>query len=155
MARSRRGAGRGSRVQTSWSGTTFTTTPSGVTIDSAGIVAGAGVTLSLAELGYISGLGTANVLYHTAATGSDTTFGLTTWAGTSVLISPGFTTLTSFNATYVRGVGSRATPPNAIEWCFSTADTVRVGAYTSHPATGTMNLYPSGGSICWWAFGTA
>jgi len=157
MARSRRDAGRGTRVQTIWSGTTFATNPSAVTIDSNVFVTGTGVTTTLAQLGFISGLGTANVLYHTDAAGRDTTAGIKTWAGTSLTINPGFTTITSVICAFVRNEAAAVSPPSIVEWSWLSVDAtaVKAGFYAFDTALGVPGLYPSGGSMAWWAFGTA
>ena len=151
MPRRRRGTdARGTRLQTTLSATTFAITPSGVTIDSQGINI-SGTLLSLTELGYLSGLA-GYPLAHSALSGYDTTAGIDTWAGTSLNIKPGFTTLVSFIANFVRNDAAGVSPPTGIEHLIAGTE-VTVGLYTMDPTLATMALYKSGGSVSWWAIG--
>jgi hypothetical protein len=154
MARSRRDGGRGSRVQTIYSGTTLATNPSGVTVDSTGINA-AGTAISLTELGYIDNLA-GYPLSYTSAAGYDTTAGMKTWAGSSIGIKPGFTTnMLATICAFVKNDAAVASPPIMIEQILTAGGlAVTVGLYTLNPSTATVRLYPSGGSIAWFAIGS-
>jgi len=82
-----RGTRRSSGVE---SGVTWVTRPSGVTVDTSGINAGAGL-LTLAELNRINGA--AGYIVGNATAGKLVTSGVSYWAGTTLNLATGLTTI--------------------------------------------------------------
>ena len=125
MPRSR-GAGRGTRrykgVQ---SGVTWATIPSGATITTAGADFGGGTLLQ----------------WHG---------GNSAWAGTSLSIAHGFTTLTGFSAGYCET--GCTMPPVIVTQDDGTAGTVALAVY--HAVTSALTIMDSGGTVFWTACGT-
>jgi hypothetical protein len=151
MPRSRKGtSARGTRLQSLMSATTFALNPSGVTIDAQGINI-SGNLISTTELGYLDGAA-GYPLAHSALAGYGTTAGMDSWAGTSLNINTGFTTLVAFIPNFVRNDAAAVSPPMGIEQVVASGE-VTVGLYTMNPTLATMALYPSGGSIAWFAIG--
>jgi len=92
MARTRRANARGTRRSSGIeSGVTWATNPSGVTIDGTGI--NAGDLLSLAELNYLNG--SVGYVMGNATAGKLITSGVSYWAGTTLTLATGLTTISS------------------------------------------------------------
>lgn len=136
------GKGRGSRNPRGvWSAVTLATIPSGVTIDlGAGFVTTSGVSV---------GDGTNFMVTYTSV-GYKVSGGNTTWAGTSLSLTHGFTTLTGFSGMYQ---SRAATYPVVVEMTDNgISGAVSAAAYIA--AYVTKPLMYSGGTLFWTAFGT-
>lgn len=93
MARTRRPSGRGSRFTSGIvSGVSLGTNPSGVTIDQYGITIDTG-SIAQAELEYLDGA--AGYLVGNAASGKLVVSGVSYWAGTTVTLVTGLSSITS------------------------------------------------------------
>ncbi len=124
MARS--GKGRGTRMGRGvLSGTTLATKPSGVTMDAGGIDFGNGMLR-------MSG-------------------GSVTWAGTSIVVDTGLTTIVSFDCVLGRISGASMASCRYLECGDGGSVTA---ALISVDSTGSLEFPYSGGSLCWIAFGT-
>lgn len=121
-----RGTGRGTRrykgVQ---SGVTIATIPSGVTITVAGINAGGGT-----------------LLQHNA--------GNSAWAGASLSITHGFTTLTGFSSSFFET--GCTMPPTIVHQDNGISGGVSLCVY--HCTTSALTIMDSGGTVFWNAWGT-
>ena len=125
MAR-RHGPGRGTRHQRgAFSGTTFTTNPSGVTIDKNGIDSGGGSQLAFNG-------------------------GNTAWAGSSLSITHGFSTLTGFSANYMH---TGVSPGYVVTQDNGVSTKVSAAVYMDTESASAL-LSVSGGTVFWMACGT-
>jgi len=150
MARSK-GTGRGSRLSQRGilSGATIATVPSGVTIAQGGIVYSNTTAISPTEVGYLDGC--AGAAIAGTAAGYIIAGGIADWAGASVLITTGLTTVTAFTGSWYRDPATATTQAASVEWV---QHGVTVGAVTAALMYGsTTALFPSGGSLAWMAFG--
>jgi hypothetical protein len=122
------GPGRGTRrykgVQ---SGTTFASIPSGTTMDCHGVNFGGGTQLKMNS-------------------------GSAAWAGATLNITHGFTTLTGFSSSVVQDSGSGVTAP-AVPWVQDTG--VSGGVSLAFRSIQSSNaILGTGGNVKWVAFGT-
>ena len=106
MARTRRANARGTRRSSGIeSGVTWVTRPSGVTIDSAGINAGSGL-LTLAEINSLNSA--AGEIVGNAAAGYLVGSGVSYWAGTTLSLSTGLTTISQIGCAIINdGVSTK------------------------------------------------
>jgi len=154
-------ARRGTNMRDLVSGSTFQTNPSGTTIDYQGITAtqfGDGtstlVAADLVNLASIAGPAIGATSVHALRIATD----ISLWAGVSLEISTGLTTIKSFVATYnvldttsdLTGVSNVMNP---IWIASATAGIVTAALYTQG-GNGALAIAPSGGSIAWTALGT-
>ncbi len=155
MARKRKPNSRKNRIWTEISGTTLSTLPSGVTIDSSGIITAAG-TVSPTELSYLDGAG-GDVLANDYGTGFSITGASVPWAGVSIIASHGFTTLQGFVATYSSVNAGTAVSPTICELQQSGAsdanNTIAIMAKQVSDDGSKQALATTGGTIFWMAFG--
>ncbi len=155
MARKRKPNSRKNRIWTEISGTTLSTLPSGVTIDSSGIITAAG-TVSPTELSYLDGAG-GDVLANDYGTGFSITGASVPWAGVTIIANHGFTTLQGFVATYSSVNGASAVSPTVCELQQSGASdanqTIAIMAKQQADVNLKNILAASGGTIFWMAFG--
>jgi len=142
---------RGTRVSEGVvSGTTIATTPSGVTLDQAGICYDGTTYVTPTELGKLDAIDGYPMGYATAGT---QVIGATiAWAGASIVVTHGFTTLVAFTTQYWDKQGGTSIRATAITESSRTSS-VSVAAYTV-TAGGLGLLAASGGSISWIAVGT-
>jgi len=163
MARSRNPNKRGTRLWGPISGTTFQTQPSGITIGPDGITVSAG-TVDYTELSYLDEAG-GDVLACDKGTGFSITGASVAWAGTTLQISHGFTTLQGISAVFsgssVDG-GGTAVSPATCHIIQSTGGDVNsmvsavvVQRYHGRvvPSGDSVGLVASGGTVFWMAFG--
>ena len=107
MARTRRPLARGTRRSSGIeSGVTFATNPSGVTVDNQGITTGTGL-ISAAELDYLTG----SVGYSVGnpAAAKLCVSGTSYWAGTTVTLVTGLTTIDNIICNVVQDVAAAVT----------------------------------------------
>jgi len=157
MARSK-GTGRGSRLSQRGilSGATIATVPSGVTLAEGGLLYSGNTGITPTEVGYLDGAG--GVVMAGTAAGGIFAGGIANWAGSSVLISTGLTTVTTFVGSLYNDPASAPTAAYGVEWVqhsITTSD----GSVTAGLMYGGTSLTPavlksSGGSLAWMAFGT-
>ncbi len=156
MARSRNPNKRGTRMWGPISGTTFQTQPSGVTIDSTNGIEVAAGTISPTEFSYFDGAG-GDVLASDAGTGMSLTGASVVWAGTSLNIVHGFTTLQGITAIYTDATNrSDASPVNCqiIQNAAGDANgAVSVIAVVPYDNLISTALAAAGGTVFWTAFG--
>jgi len=114
------------------SGVTITTSPSGVTIDKGGIQIPAGFTVGYGTQGY------------------KFVAGQTAWAGVSISITHGLTTLTSLSLTYEGASGTSV--PSCVYEDKGVAGGVSAAMYVEGDGGGSA-LKASGGTINYLAFG--
>ena len=161
MARSRNLNKRKNRIWTEISGTTFSTFPSGVTIDNSGVITAAG-TVSPTELSYLDGAA-GDAITYTSGAGYVIVAGSQTWAGTTLQINHGLTTLTGLVATWhtvtatlTAGVSGYAhiirSAGGDINGTASAVVTQLM--YDGGSLSATPQLQKAGGTISWMAFGT-
>ena len=164
MARPRKINKRKYRMWTEVSATTFSTQPSGVTIDSdyiditdlvSGITTGAGL-VSKTEVSYLDGVA-GDVIAVPSSPGISWTGASVAWGGVTLQIDHGFTDLYSITAQFANNNPPMDTT-NAV--CLlirgGTGDTLGTvsGVVIQHYDTmGGTTLAPSGGTIFWMAFG--
>ncbi len=132
------------------SGATLFAKPSGITIAAGGIYYNDTTAITPTEVGKLDGI--AGAALAGTAVGGKVAGGAVTWAGTSLAISTGLTTVTSFTASLgnISGASAAGCEWNSTE---STAGKV-TAALTSVTTTNAVILCGSGGSITWIAFGT-
>ena len=156
MARSRNPNKRKSRLWTEISGTTFSTLPSGVTIDSTGIEASTLGNVSTTELSYLDGAG-GDVLACDKGTGFSITGASVAWAGTTIQISHGFTTLQGISVTFSGPTAATGTSPvvcHIIQSAGGDANsTVSAVVLTTFNSGASTKLHDGGATIFWTAFG--
>ena len=106
MARTRRAGARGTRLSSGIeSGVSWTTKPSGVTIDTSGINAGAGL-LTLTELNRLNGATGYSI--GNAAAAKLCVSGVSYWAGTTLNLHTGLTTISQIICSIVNeGVSTK------------------------------------------------
>ena len=158
MGRSRNPGKRKDRQWTERSGTTFSTLPSGVTISSTlGISVAAG-NVSMTELSYLDGAG-GDVLACDKGTGFSITGASVAWAGTTLQISHGFTTLQGIGVIYVDAQNKSDVSPISCQLiqsaggdANSTVSAVAVRKIITSNGTSTV-LATTGGTVFWHAFG--
>ncbi len=162
MARSKNPGKRKNRIWTEISGTTLSTLPSGVTIDSSGLITAAG-TVSPTELSYLDGAG-GDVLACDKGTGFSITGASVPWAGTTLQIDHGFTTLQSINVIYSGACNATRTGASPAV-CHIVQDitgdanstvsavVVQVGHGRIVASGDSTVLMETGGTIFWMAFG--
>lgn len=120
------GPGRGSRNRRGvLSGVTLATALSGVTIDNHGIDCGGGTQLKWNA-------------------------GSSAWAGASLSITHGFTTLTGFSASFCET--GCTMPPVIVTQDNAHSGGVSLGVY--HAVTSALTIMASGGTVFWTAAGT-
>ena len=141
------------------SGTTLASQPSGTTIDYQGVTAtqfGDGtstlVAADLVNLASIAGPAIGATSVSALRISSD----VTNWAGASVAIATGLTTIVSFVATYrITDGGADVSEAQAVQYFPSaTAGVVTASLYAQADPTGTLAIAAAGGSIGWMAIGT-
>ena len=153
MPRRKRAGTRQSRTMGLIAGTTVSTHPSGVTLTEAGLAYDGTTSVSATEVGYLDGLGGA-ALAVTAA-GYRLSGGSMYWAGASVAIQTGLTTVISFIASNIPNAGASAVL--GVEWVqnpTSGAGEVSAALYENHHTAGVKTLKAAGVSLTWMAFGT-
>lgn len=158
MGRSRNPGKRKDRQWTERSGTTFATLPSGVTISSTNGIEVALGNISMTELSYLDGAG-GDVLACDKGTGFSITGASVAWAGTTLQINHGFTTLQGIGGIYVDASNkSDVSPVNCMLIqsaggdANSTVSMVAVIYNDTSEGTSTT-LATTGGTVFWYAFG--
>ena len=154
MARSRlpnaRGTRRSSGIE---SGVSWATKPSGVTIDGTGINAGAGL-LSLTELNKLNG--SIGYVIGNAAAGKLCTSGVSYWAGVTLTLATGLTTISSLICSVINE-GTDSTQALEVNLHGINAGAASAAIYTTQWSTGVSIaglLRAPGCSIAFIAFGT-
>jgi len=155
-------ARRGTNMKDLTSGSTFQTNPSGTTIDYQGVVATQftdGISTldatDLLNLASIAGPAIGATSVASILMSGD----ITNWAGASLEISTGLTTIKSFVGNYridtVVDNLSAVSTVMAARWIVSaTAGIVTAALYSQANVPGTLTITPTGGSIAWIALGT-
>jgi hypothetical protein len=153
MPRKKRAGTRQSRTMGLEAGTTVGTHPSGVTLTEAGLAYNGTTAISATEVGYLDGAG--GSVLGTTPVGSRLSGGSMYWAGASVAIATGLTTVAAFVATNIP-VAS-ATAVLGVEWVqnptFATGG-VSAALYENLYTDGTKTLKSLGVTMTWMAFGT-
>lgn len=145
----RYGSGRGTRMGKGYlSGTTLQTNPSGVTIDNQGLFYASATYITPTELGKLDGIAGYPVANTAAA--KLLSGGTVAWAGTTVQIATGLTTITSFSLTAEDTTHVYANTFRTLR--VPTAGGVSV-ALVVPKSGGSVVLAQGGGTICWMAFG--
>ncbi len=147
------GVRHGSSTYQQYSATTFATIASGVTIVEKGIEYSGNTAITPTELGYLDGAGGAVLAESNSTAGRLVSGGSTAWAGASISISTGMTTILALAGGHGDVSGASAA---SLEWVHNTGlgAGIVTAALMAGDGASAISVVPSGGSLQWIAFGS-
>jgi len=147
---------RGTREYLKFSAVTYQSIESsGTTIDQQGFHYASGTILTNTELGYLDGQAGYGISYS-PATGYGVSASWQPWAGTTIEIAHGFTTLLGIQAIHGTSYAVSATSPTHVmlhHEAGSVAAATLAAAVMHMSDTTGVKMFQSGGSVYWMAFG--
>jgi len=147
---------RGSREYDKLSAVTFQSIESsGVTIDTQGFHYASGTILTNTEVGYLDGQAGYGIAFNPTV-GYGVSAQSQPWNGTTIQINHGFTTLIGINAIHGTSYAVSDTSPTYVVLNHSlggVAAATLAAAVRHYSSTTNVQMYASGGSIYWMAFG--
>lgn len=127
-------------------------TISGITITQTGIQHNSG-TITPTIMGYLDDVG-GYAIEHTSAANYKISGGTVAWAGSSLGITTGLTSVLALCATVSINSGADVTRACMLEWVHSITGGKVTAALVSATSSCQKNLVSSGGTMHWIAFGT-